>query len=247
MRDLVFGDFIRKAIIFIIVLFMASTACAMESFDDMKIEVCKVVREIVSTDVVIQDDELFSGIICAFINELTQSSDAKLFLAKFSSFKNDSHWKVKSFQNFLASLIGSRVKPVFQCLCDLIKLLPEDYVQRYIFDWLEWSLRSGKQLYFKFFLDEYGQYCEIKRLQALSGKPPYSALPPESQNRYEVCKELLSDYLNKQLSQEVLLSPDFGIDCDSDSESDISDVDDEKAAQILVRLSNGLVLICSSP
>lgn len=217
---------------------MVSTAYAMGNFNKMKDEACTIAREIVRVDRAMQEDELFSERLCALINELPENNEAQLFVAKFKSFKNDSHWKVKSLQNFLASFIGSRVKPVFQCLCDVIKILPESYVQRYIFDWLEWSLRSGKQLYFNFFLDEYGQYCEIKRLQALSEKPPYSGLPPEYYNRHEVCKKLLSDYLNKQLGQEII--PNTNSDMDDDSDSDISDVDtDEKAALALMRFSKG--------
>jgi hypothetical protein len=51
-------------------------------------------------------------------------------------------------------------------------------------------------------------------------------------------KKLLSDYLNKQLGQEII--PNTNSDMDDDSDSDISDVDtDEKAALALMRFSKG--------
>lgn len=221
---------------------MSSTAWAMQSFDDAKNRACQIAQEVVDADKLIIDSELFCKNITRFIKELPENIDNQEFLTRFQSFKKESHYRIKSFKNLLSYFIGDRCKEKYVCFPILLKLLPEYYLSKCMKNWLEFSFKSGKSIYFNFFLTKCSKYFDIKKLQNLYQKKPYRDPYSNIKNGYEQCKIFLNDYLSKQLAQEIILIVDS--DDDYDSDSDTSDVDtDHKAAQALVQLSTGLFLI----
>ena len=175
---------------------MSSTAWAMQSFDDAKSRACQMAQEFVDADNLIIDSESFYKNITAFIKELPMNTDNQEFLNRFQSCKKEWHYKIKSLKNFLSYFIGDRCKTQYECVFNLLTSLPESYLHKNMKNWLEFSFKSGKSIYFNFFLKTYSKYFDIQELQNLYQKKSYRDPYSNIKNGYEQCKVFLNDYLS---------------------------------------------------
>lgn len=183
-----------------------------KTFEDSRKEAIKIAQGMVAADKGILEKTKFEASFITFIEGLSDCDDNERFLNAIKSFKTNTRVSIKSLYNFISNLIY-RVKVIHvECFVNLIKLLPQEYFSQHHFNWLRFSLKSGKIDYLTYLLDEsHGTFSDDQLIKLYKEKPYTGLNSVESQGFYECC-----EFLRKRLK----LKSDCSQSDEEDSESD---------------------------
>lgn len=205
---------------------------ATKTFEDIKKEAIPIVQGMVAADKDIIKKIEFEASFITFIEGLSDYDDNEQFLNTIKSFKKDTRTSFKSLYNFISYLIY-RIRVVhLQCFINLIKVLPKEYFFQHHFNWLRFSLKSGKIDYLTYLFDGCDDTFPEGQLMKLYSEKPYRGLNSPWSEGFDQCHE----FLRKRLK----LKSDCSQSDEDDSESDVDKlfVDESSADEREVGLAH---------